>query len=168
MLQPLLPAAISVLASLVWQSTAAHSAAEVAVVHGTQTTAIRPQTPEARSHNFRLALLVFSRDVLTIQGRTSAVRVKTKTPSFTVMPATAGAAHDIWLVRLSSKDGRRETKFDRDSANDLEDGALIPILVEPAGATNASPIHRVRPKSPLKSGEYAIVVGSRFYDFAVE
>jgi len=150
-------------------ATIANPTTEILAVDGDRKTAMPSETPVPRSRNFRFVFIGISKDLMTIDGTKSKLRVTDKSPSFQLaLPAGVSPDRAVVLVRLKAKDGRREVGRSRDTSSGLNQDDVVSVKFELAGAGLAtSQRYRVVPSSPLKAGEYAIVVDKRFYDFGV-
>jgi hypothetical protein len=169
-LQLMLPSMIGALMSLSTQAPALRSATDVLLVSGDHRTPVASQTAEPRSRNHRIGFLGFSKDLLTLDGVRSSLRITARQPSFELRLPTNIGPDNVFLVRLTPKGGRREIGMDHKTSNELHDDDLVPLIVRPADPVDSDTfrIYRMVPKSPLQPGEYAIKLASRFYDFAVE
>jgi hypothetical protein len=169
-LQLIFPTMLGALMSLSTQAPALGPAPDVLLVSGAHRTPVPSQTAEPRSRNRRIGFLGFSKDLLTLDGVRSPLRITARQPAFELRLPTSIGPDDVFLVRLTPKGGRREVGLDHQTSNELHDDDLLPLIVRPADQVDSDTfrIYRTVPKSPLQPGEYAIKLASRFYDFAVE
>ena len=142
----------------------------VLLVSDGQRTTLAGVAPEPRWRTRQVLILSFSRDLLTIDGVKSAHRVKTTTPTLIVSIAAGATPADVvHLIRLTPKDGRREVGRDQDAPSGVEEGDLLPLAIERVESDTASAhLYRIRPTSPIKPGEYAVILSRRFYAFGVD
>lgn len=141
--------------------------------------------PAASSMNMAAAMVPFRRvrPYFYLEGEKASLRMSNAAPTFELgVPADMHAEQLVTLVRLKSGRGQRRVDmqptgmqqlgratFDED---DVVPASITPIPPEgeqqslPNGA-KLTP-HRVTLKAKLKPGEYALFVGMRFYDFAVD
>jgi hypothetical protein len=158
-----------------WTATQTTPAAapetQVTLLIGDQRTTLTGVAPQPKWHNLTIGFLSFSHDVLTIDGPKSAFRIKTRTPTLVIsLAAGVVAAEDVLLASLKLKDGRLEVGRERDVPSDINPDRLLALTIEPAEAGNAGSgrAWRATPKSPLKAGEYAVIIRSVFFGFGVD
>lgn len=166
-------AALSMVMALEVQAPVAPATAppEVVLLQGDQKTHLPGVKAAPGSRTFRILILAFSRDLLSISGAKAANRITAKTPAFLLtVPAGVEPDEAAVLVRLKPKDGQREVGRDRNTTSEIESGDILAMTFELAEPGNpaAARLYRASPKAPLKAGEYAIVAGSLFYGFGVD
>jgi hypothetical protein len=131
-LQLMLPTMLCALMSLSTQAPALGPATDVLLVSGGRRTPLPSQTAEPRSRNHRIGFLGFSKDLLTVDGVRSSLRITARQPSFELRLPTNTGPDDVFLVRLTPKGGRREVGMDHETSNELHDDDLLPLIVRPA------------------------------------
>ncbi|MFA5841821.1 MAG: hypothetical protein WC835_02570 [Candidatus Paceibacterota bacterium] len=117
---------------------------------------------------------------LQIPGERSLVRITERNPEFLDVFFPPGVPHNsvIKLVRMTSQENSRvvqtvsiDVGFRNNTMRSGDSG--VPLLVEKRADRciwHGRPMsqYRMKPASPLESGEYGFMVGRNIYDFAVE
>lgn len=113
-----------------------------------------------------------------LKGNRAQLRLRSTSPTFEIaIPSNVQPADYFSMAKLDTKSDRRELQAAKASvmgySNQLPKDKLIPVTIEEAQSQNTAgssyyKLYRVKPVSPLRSGEYAFVVSSSFYDFGVD
>jgi hypothetical protein len=139
---------------------------EVTVMAGDEGLILKGVVAKQKARDLRFIFMVVSSNWLTLDGMRSAVRFKNASPKFTIAVPPGEDVEDVWLVRLKSKDGIRSVGHSSSLVDPIPQGDRLPMKMEPVEP--GSRTYRASPEAPLKPGEYAIVMGGRFFDFGVE
>lgn len=141
------------------------------LIDGNRSLPMRDNTPRSRSR-FGVPL---SKQYFIFDGRKASTRTENKTPLFEFVadPATNAPAN-VYLFRFDVRGGRREIRVAKGSGGLAElripHDHLITVSVEETGeGPNNSKRYRLKPKAPLRPGEYCLAEGiSSFYPFGVD
>lgn len=142
------------------------TAAEVAVLTPDRPTPITAVPAKSRTRNIRVIFIGVSSDSLTLDAERSALRLKDPSPRFQLTLPAGVDVDDVRLLRLKSKDGHRSVGYTSSLEHPFSKDDVVAFAIE-AGDPAQPRTYRVKTTVPLKPGEYAFLIDTRFYDFGV-
>lgn len=156
----------------------AYTPEPVQYVDGTSRTAMQQTTTTTRSSGGLRAMAGSMKIRNAFPGKYSEFRISSATPSFEVsIPANGRAGDSVILVALDVKSDRREVEIlgtsMMGSRSGFPEGRTVALRFDEIASKVGSPgtyykRYRVTATVPLKSGEYALVCNSSYYDFGVD
>jgi hypothetical protein len=136
----------------------------VTLTDGARSVRMKEIVPARRGH----AGVVTSSQNFVFPGSGASIRSEGEPVFQFVIDSNVDDAAGIYLFRFDARSGRREIRVAKGPGGDLVEFSvardhLIPTRLEELGAGR----YRLRTVTPLRSGEYCLVVSGNYYDFGV-